>query len=157
MLRTFALTVSFVVIGAVPALAQTHPGSHDRMHPHDSTGHAPIDSAQHAAMHAALIGSWRGTFHSAQGNGGSMEMSIARDSARTVSLRMVSDLVVRAGNAKDLTMDGGKLRWTQQLAGAACRATATLTAATPVRPNAMDGKLACEQGEITFTLQKTSE
>jgi hypothetical protein len=36
----------------------------------------------------------------------------------------------------------------------ACKATAVLTAATPHVPETLEGKMACESGEITFTLRK---
>lgn len=156
MIRGLALTASFLLAGTVPALAQTHPGSHARGHPHGQSGHVPLDSAQHAALHASLHGSWEGTLSSPQGVSSRLEMSIAHDSLRTVILRMSTDQPIRAGTASNLVIDGAKLRWTQDLSGTACNVSAVLTAATPLAPEMMQGKMACERGENTFTVRKRS-
>jgi hypothetical protein len=154
MIRGLALTASFFLASAIPALAQTHPGSHARTHPHDQSGHAPLDSAQHAAMHALLLGSWKGTFRSPQGVSSGLDMSVAQDSARRVTLTMSTDQPIRAGAASNFVIDGAKLYWTQDLSGTSCNVTAVLTDATPLVPDTMEGKMACEDREMTFTLHK---
>jgi hypothetical protein len=154
MIRGLALTASFLLASAVPALAQTHPGSHAWPHAHSQSGHVPLDSARHAAMHALLLGSWRGTFSSPQGLSSGLEMSIAHDSLRNVTLRMSTDQPNRAGAASNVVIDGGRLHWTQDLSGASCKATAVLNAPTPLVPNTMEGKMTCEDREMTFTLRR---
>jgi len=160
MIRGLALTASFLLAGAMPALAQTHshgPG-HVRpgagQHQPHGPGHVRPDSGQHAAMHALLHGSWTGTFRSAHGLSSGLDMSVAHDSAHKMALRMSTDQPLRAGAASNFVMDGAKLIWTQDLSGKSCKATAVLTAATPLAPETMEGKMACEHGESSFTLRK---
>lgn len=105
-------------------------------------------------MHALLLGSWKGTFSSSQGGSIGLDMSVAHDSARKVTLRMSTDQPNRAGAASNIMLDGAKLHWTQDVSGTSCKATAILSAATPLVPDTMEGKMACEEGEITFTLRK---
>lgn len=162
MIRGVALTASFLLAGAVSALAQTHPYPHPPhpyphpwTHSHDRSGHVPLDSAQHAAMHPLLLGSWKGAFSSPQGVSSGLHLSVAHDSLRKVTLRMSTDRSIRAGAASNLATNGDKLHWTQDLSGTSCKATAVLTAATPLVPEMMKGRMACEDGEeITFILQK---
>jgi hypothetical protein len=153
MIRRLALGASFLLVGALPALAQTHSGSHPRAHPH-GPGHVRPDSAHHAAMHALLHGSWTGSFSSPHGLFRGMELSVAHDSLRSVILRMSTEKPGMAGAASDFVMDGTTLHWTQDLSGTACKASAVLTGATPEAPETLEGKMACESGEIRFTLRK---
>lgn len=81
-------------------------------------------------------------------------MSVAQNAPRKVTLRMSTDQPIRAGFASHFVIDGDKLHWTQDLSGTSCKATAVLSAATPLVPEMMEGKMACEEGEITFTLRK---
>ena len=154
MIRSLAPTVPFLLAGAVPALAQTYPRSHDRTHSYDRSGHVPLDSAQHAAMHARLLGSWTGTLSSPRGVSAGLDMSVAHDSARKVTLKLSTDRPIRAGAAGDVVVAGDQLQWTQDVSGASCRATAVLSAATPRAPETMKGRIVCEGGDITFTLLK---
>ncbi len=153
MIRRLALTASFLLAGAVPALAQTHSPSHARTHPH-GPGHTRPDSGQHAAMHALLHGSWKGTFSSSQGLSSGMDMAVGYDNTRRVTLRMSTDQPIRAGAASNFVMDGATFRWTQDLSGASCKASAVVTPATPQVPEMMEGTMACEHGEMTFVLRK---
>jgi hypothetical protein len=153
MVRGLALGASLLLAGALPALAQTHSGSHSRAHPH-GPGHVRPDSTHHAAMHALLHGSWTGSFSSPHGLSSGMELSVAHDSLRNVMLRMSTDKPSRFGAASNLVAEGATFHWTQDLSGTACKASAVLTAATPLVPEVLEGKLACETGEITFTLRK---
>jgi hypothetical protein len=155
MIRGLALTVSLLVAGAGPALAQTHTRPHGQGYPH-GPGHVRPDSATHAAMHAALHGSWTGTLSSHRGDSSGLSLSVAHDSARKVLLTMRTDRPIHVGVGSDFMMHGDKLHWTQDLSGKSCKATAVLTTATPRAPEAIRGELACEDGEITFTLHKTT-
>lgn len=154
MIRRLALSASLFLGGAVPALAQAHPGSHAGPHPPHGPGHIRPDPAHHAAMHALLLGSWTGVFSSAPGVSSGLDLSVAQDSVQNMTLRMSTDQPVRAGVASDLMMDGDTLHWTQELSGTVCKATAVLSAATPLVPETMKGKMACEDGELSFTLRK---
>ena len=156
MMRGLALVASFLLAGAIPALAQTHSYPHDPSHPHDPSGHPPVDPALHAAIHALLFGSWQGTLNSSQGAASGLAMSIAHDSLRKVTLTMSADQPVQVGAASNLVINGDELTWTQDLAGASCQATAVLTAATESVPKMMKGKMACDHGEFSFNLRKTS-
>ena len=155
MTRGLALSASLLLAGAIPALGQAHPGSHAQPYPH-GPGHVRPDSAHHAVMHALLHGSWKGTFSSAQGVSSRLDLSVTPNSMPGVTLRMSPDQPLRAGAASNLMMEGAKLHWTQDVSGAACQASAVVTAATPQTPDVMEGKLACEHGEISFTLRKTA-
>lgn len=155
MIRGLALTASFLLAGAVPAFSQSHPRPHTR--PPHGPGHTPLDSAQHAAMHARLHGSWKGTLSSHSGVASALMLSVARDSLRKVTFMLSTDQPTQAGTATDFVMDGDKLQWMQRLAGTSCKATAVLSAATAAVPAKLEGKLACENGESTFTLLKTTE
>jgi len=153
MIRGLALTVSFLLASAVPGLAQTHPRPHPGTHPH-GPGHIRPDSAQHAAMHARLHGSWTGMFSSPHGVSSGLDLSVAHDSLRQVTLKLSTDQPSLAGAASNFVIHGDTLQWTQELSGTSCKATAVLSAATPLVAERMKGKMACEDREITFTLHK---
>jgi hypothetical protein len=157
MTRGLALLSSFLLAATVPALAQSHPPSHDRGYPHDHSAHAPLDSAQHAAMHAMLIGSWKGTFSYPQGATAGMQLSVIDDSHHKVALRMNTDRSMRAGVATNVEVNAGELRWTQELSGNSCKATALLTPSTTHARKAMNGRMVCADRELTFTLEKQAE
>jgi hypothetical protein len=156
MIRGLVLTASFLLAGAVPALAQAHSPSHGQGHPQHGPGHVRPDSAQHAAMHALLHGTWKGAIVSPRGVSTALELAVAHDSLRGVALRMDAEQPLQAGAATEVVMEGAKLQWTQELSGASCKATAVLTAATPQAPETMAGRLACGDGERAFTLRKTT-
>jgi len=155
MIRGLALTASFLLAGAVPAFSQSHPRTHTRP-AHGQSGHTPLDSALHAAMHAGLLGSWKGTLISHHGVASGLNLAVVHDSLRKVTLKMSADQPIRAGTADNVVMDGDKLQWTQDLSGTACKATAVLSAATASVPAKLEGKMACENGESTFKLLKTT-
>jgi hypothetical protein len=156
MIRSLALSASFVVIAAVPTLAQVHHG----------TGHMPPDSAHHtllmhsvhaehhARVHALLVGLWEGTFASTDGQSGPSRLSIALDSTFQVTLVVGTDLLAVVPSAHSLMISSDTLRWTQQVAGKSCRTVANFSAATTLAPETMVGKMVCEDREITFTLFK---
>jgi hypothetical protein len=152
-MRRFALTTCVLFAAATPALAQSHPGSHDGVYPH-GPGHIPPDPATHALMHALFHGSWTGTLSSQQGVASRLEMSFTQDSRRNVILATRADAALEVGTASDVMMDGNKLQWTQSLGGESCRATGILSARTPSTPEAIKGSMVCEAGEMTFLLHK---
>lgn len=154
MTRSLALMVSLVLAGATPALTQTHPQSHPQGRPHGASGHAPLDPNQHAAMHALLHGSWQGTSTAQGGVATKLDLAVAIDTRGNVTLKMKADQSIRVGQASSVAVDGNTLQWTQTLSGTPCKATAVLSAATPLVPETMKGTMACEHGEITFAVQK---
>lgn len=81
-------------------------------------------------------------------------MWVGRDSLQRVTLNVEADQSIRPGSVSDLVMDGDNLRWRQEVSGTSCEATAVLTPATSVVPAVMKGKMACQNGDITFTLHK---
>jgi hypothetical protein len=153
MIRSLALTVSFSVAGAGLALAQTHHPPHSQGRSHDASHHGPVDPAQHAAMHALVHGSWTGTSSSREGVSRKLDLSIAKDKRGNLTIAMTTEQPV--GSAKDVKVDGKTLTWTQDYSGGPCNATATLSPAGSRAAEIMEGTLACQQGEITFALQKT--
>jgi hypothetical protein len=159
MIRRFALAALLVVTAFAPALAQTYRHGPDHVrpdsgkhHPH-GPGHVP-DSAMHAAMHAMLHGSWAGTLTSSRGVSSAMSLSVSRDSARGIALTVSTAEPKRAGTARDLVMVGDTLRWTQDLSGVTCKASVLVTSVKAATPRALNGKLACDNVESTFTLKK---
>jgi len=162
MIRGLGLSLSFLLIAAVPALAQSrsHGPGHVRPdgphHPH-GPGHIRPGSAEHAATHSLLLGTWKGTFSPSQGIASGLNLSVSRDTDRKLTLRMSADQILRAGPVSGVTINGDKLHWTQELAGASCKASAVVSGATPSAPQTMQGNIACEEREITFTLHKTAE
>ena len=155
MIRGLALTASLLLAGAVPAFGQTH-HSGAQTHPRHAPGHVRPDSATHAAMHAQMTGSWKGTLSSAHGTSSALEMAIAHDSTRGMILRIGTAPTTPAAKVSALAIDGTRLQWTQDLSGASCKATAVLTAATAVDRETITGKMACADGERSFVLRKTT-
>lgn len=154
-MRSLALTVSFCLAGAAPALAQTHPPDHAQGRPHDASGHNPIDPSDHDAMHGVLVGNWTGTSSSLEGVARKLDLTVAGDKRGNVKLKMKAEQPIRIGESSSVALEGNTLHWTQLVSGAPCRATAVVSAATPPFPETMRGRMACENREITFALQKT--
>ena len=155
MMRHLALTASLLLLAAAPALAQTHSGSHDRSRNH-GPGHVRPDSATHAAMHAALHGTWTGAL-SSRGVSKDMLLSVVQDNLHGVTLTVSTDQPKRSGAATDLVMGrDGQLRWTQDLSGTRCKASAVLSAATATSREALSGKMWCDGVESTFILKKAT-
>ena len=152
MIRRLTLTACLIVARALPALAQTHSGSHDQAYPH-GPGHMPMDSAMHSLLH----GSWTGTITSYQGISTGVVMSVTHDSMRRIALSMRADRAIRVGAATDVVLNGDKLQWTQDLAGAPCKATAILSSPTRVAQETISGRLACSDRPMTFALRKKTE
>ena len=83
-----------------------------------------------------------------------MQLSVARDSVRGVTLTVNADQAKR-GSVSDLALgDDKQLRWTQDLSGTKCKAYAALTIATKTSREALTGKLSCDGVESSFTLHR---
>jgi hypothetical protein len=152
MTRTVALSVSILLVGAVPALAQTHHPPHDQRHQHDQS-HVRPDPATHAALHALFHGTWQGLSSSSDGVSGKLNLAVANDDHGKMTLALNTDQL-RPGAASDIGFDGEALRWKQDVSGTACSASATVSAAAG-EPETMKGTMTCGRDAITFKLQKT--
>ena len=157
MIRSLALTVSLVFVGAGLALAQTHTPSHAQERPHDQSGHTPVDASQHAAMHPLLLGHWTGTSHSLEGASSRFDVTVANDKQGNVTLKMDTDEPVRAGAASHVTFQGSTVHWTQDISGTPCQVSADVSVATALVPDTMKGSMTCGDGDITFALQKAKK
>jgi hypothetical protein len=155
MIRSLALTVSFCLAGAASALAQTHPPDHAHGRPHGAGGHHPLDPSMHAAMHVLLLGSWTGTASSAEAVSRKLALAVASDKRGKVTLKMKADQPMRVGASTGIAVEGDTVHWTQVVSGEPCKVSAVVSTATPVAPDTMKGRMACETREITFALQKT--
>jgi hypothetical protein len=155
MLRTFALAVCLIGACATPTFAQTPPTWHPRVHAHDPATHAPLDSAQHAALHALMHGDWIGSLSSANG-ASQIDLSIDHDSAHGPLFRLRADHRA-VGGASHFALRGDTLHWTQIISGRTCTATALLGIDSQHVATTMRGRFACGDGGSTFDLHKKSK
>lgn len=155
MIRSLALTASFCLSVGAPALAQ-HPANHAQGRPHDPAGHHyPMDAKQHDAMHKLVHGRWIGASSFPGEMSPKLDVAVATDKAGKLTLKMKTNEPIRVGAASKIALEGNTLQWIQEVSGAPCKATAVVTPATAQASETMKGSIACEQGEITFALQKT--
>lgn len=163
MIRGITVAALFLAVAVSPALAQTsrHGPGHVRPdsgkhHPH-GPDHVRPDSATHAAMHARLHGSWAGTLRSHAGAEKPFAMAVTRDSVRQVAVSFTAEQAPRFGAAEDFALSGDKLTWTQDLAGAPCKAIAVVSAATSKAPAELKGTMTCDRDELTFSVRKKAD
>ncbi len=156
MVRSLTLTASLLLAGTTQVLAQGH--SHTPPHPPipHGPGHVRPDSADHAAMHAPLHGSWTGTMRTPQGDSATARLSVAFDSAQSLAISLAADQPFRIGPASHFVVQAGNLSWTQEVSGRPCRATALVHGPAGPAPGTMDGRMTCPNGDMTFTLHKTA-
>src|SRR5262245_20973760 len=121
MTHRFALTVLLLLIGSVPALAQTHPADHPQGQPHDRSSHPAIDPQQHALMHGMLLGNWTGTLTSPDGSSIPLDLAVMNERHGELTLKMASSRSKELGAASALVLNGDTLRWTQAFAGTSCK------------------------------------
>ena len=155
-MRRHLVAAAVATLLAVPALAQTHPTSHARPSAHGQADHVALDSAQHAALHALLHGSWDGTM-SHHGVSSSLNMSVTHDSLHNVLMTLHADQHIQPGLASDFAIRGDTLQWSQIISGRPCKATALLSEGAHQAPGAMKGRVVCDDGEMTFNLQKKTD
>src|SRR5438094_459174 len=151
MFRRFAVAALIVAAAAVRVTAQDHPG-HPAGHPHDPA-HASLDSAAHAALHALLHGTWTGTMTSAHGSA-ALRMSLNTDSLHKAMIAWHTEHGAQMGSITQFAMAGDTLRWTQDVSGSSCQASAVLGAASPKAPATLNGSMSCKDGESRFTLTR---
>lgn len=155
MTRALALTAALLLAGATSARAQTH-HSGAPTHPRHAPGHERPDPAHHAAMHALLTGRWSGTVTSAQGITSSFTVAVAHDSLQGMTLTTATGERIPVAKITNITMDGTRLQWTQDLSGTSCKATATVSPATQLERETVRGTMTCDDGDRTFVLRKTT-
>ncbi len=131
MKRRLALLAIVCTLNALPAYAQNR-------------GTAPADSAGAAKV----VGTWDGSFQTDHGPTGSVRLSIAWDRGWHASMRLTADEDVPGGPVSGFKVDGNRLSWTVELMGMSCSTTAVLEGET------MKGQTACEQGSMTFVLNR---
>ena len=146
MFRRLPLIAAFLVAGHASASAQ---------HPEHSPGmHGQIDSAQHAMLHKLMHGTWSGTFSSPHGIG-DLDLAVLHDSLmKTMSFQFSGSHFAHVGAAKDFSLRGDTLLWTQQLPDGPCNARAVVTPATNRAPDTMQGTMDCDGHTVSFQLQK---
>ena len=155
MLHLLAKTAIVLAVSALPAIAQGHPGSHTRPVSHDSLHHAPMDSAQHAALHALIHGTWTGTILD-HGAASPFSVSIAHDSVHAALLRAMSSAPFTLGSAHHMMPAAADtIRWSQDVSGIPCPTTATVRSLATSKAT-MDGIIACPNRELHFTLVKST-
>ena len=156
MISRLAAAISFVVISAAPALAQTQPHpQHPSGAPHDPATHPPMDPALHAALHARFHGDWVGTLSSTAGDPMSMKLAVGNDKHGKTTVKLSGLQTGTVGSAQDVLLDEHGLHWKQQIAGSVCKATAMLGTAAHHAPETITGNMDCDHGPMTFALQKT--
>lgn len=93
---------------------------------------------------------------SPEGVSGKLHLAVTGDKLGKMTVKVRTDQTVRAGPASHVAIDGDGFHWTQDVSGASCKATASLSAATPHVPATMKGTMACKHGELAFALHKTN-
>jgi hypothetical protein len=118
--------------------------------------HPPVDSAQHAALHSLLHGTWAGSLTS-QGTSTPLQLSITHDSLHTAIVNITAAAPVRTGAAtRVMALRGDTVRWTQDVAGEACQTTGVVNVHGVPAPT-MNGTISCRETRMMFTLRKTAE
>jgi hypothetical protein len=99
-----------------------------------------------SAQEKQLIGTWEGPYASEQAPPGGLRLVIARDSVWKVTLEVLSDQAIAAGEIRDLKVEGSSLSWVQDIADMLCRASGAIVDGT------LKGDTSCEQGgAVTIT------
>ena len=149
MTHRFGLTATLVLAGCMTLLAQSHEKTHPQGPPHGP--HDAIDPELHAAMHA-LVGTWTGTLASARGPE-TMKMVAMSDPEGRLTVKVTSDSA-HFGPASDVALKKEAVRWTQMLADASCRASASFATPKEPSPETLKGSLDCAGTKVPFTLEK---
>jgi hypothetical protein len=152
MIKRIVFTMTFTLASVSLMSAQAHP-PHAQGQPHDPSSHPTVDPQQHALLHGLLLGTWTGTLTSADGVATKLNLVAARDSHGDLALRVTGENLKQA---KDVSLEGNTLRWTQAVSGAPCKAAGTLSSATDDAAGALKGTVGCKNEEMTFALQKTT-
>ena len=104
-----------------------------------------------------MTGTWVGTVTSPEGATSELSLVVAHDSLRGMTLITGTGRGTPVVRITNLSREGARLQWTQELSGASCKADAVLTAATALDRGVVAGKFACTDGLKTFVLRKTAE
>src|SRR5215471_16800791 len=112
MVRTTAATLSFLMLtGGAFVSSQAHLEQHAQTRSHDASGHAAMDPAQHAALHALLGGDWHGTLSPENGLPTAISVKVSRDHAGRVAFEMTGDSSRHIGASTQITADNRTVWW----------------------------------------------
>jgi len=108
---------------------------------------APAPTPKPAEVEKALLGKWEGPYQSDQAPPGSLRLLVAKEAgAWKVSLQVISDQELPAGDVKEFKVVGKTVSWDQEISGLLCHASAELVNGT------LTGGSQCEQGgAVTIT------
>ena len=95
---------------------------------------------QPTADERRFIGIWEGPYQSDQAPPGGLRLTIAKDSVWKVSMEVISDQPLPAGDVTEFKREGDSISWLQEISGLICKATATFTSGT------LKGESNCEGG-----------
>jgi hypothetical protein len=157
MIRILALVVSSLAAVAPAAFAQAHPPPHHAGRPHDSVGHAPMDPEQHAALHALLDGNWLGTLNMPAGESSQLTLKVSKTASGADVFDVSADPPLHLGDARQFGVEHQRIHWIQNVSGETCKATADIARATMHDPEILKGTMSCAQGDLTFSLTKTTK
>jgi hypothetical protein len=100
----------------------------------------PKAPAPLSAQEKLLLGVWEGPYASEQAPPGGLRVEIAHDSAWKVTLEVISDQAIAAGEIRELKVEGSSISWVQDIMDMVCRASAAIVGGT------LKGETSCEQG-----------
>lgn len=107
---------------------------------------APAPAPKPADVEKTLIGKWEGPYQSDQTTPGTLRLVIAKEEgAWKVTLQVVSDQELPAGDVREFKVMGTTVSWDQEISGLICRASAELVSGT------LKGGSTCEGGGMTIT------
>jgi hypothetical protein len=107
---------------------------------------APAPTPKPAEVEKALLGKWEGPYTSDQTPPGNLRLFIAKEEgAWKVTLQVISDQELPAGDVKEFKVVGTTISWEQEISGLICRASAELVS------GALKGGSTCEGGGMALT------
>ena len=157
MTRILALAVSFLTVAAMGVSAQSHPQPHPQGRPHDSSGHAPMDPEEHAALHALIGGDWHGTVTTPSGESSPLELRVSKNERGIDDFALTGAPSLHIGGTSQVAVQHHRIRWVQAVSGESCRATADIVAATVDKAEVLKGVMSCAQRDLTFALTKATK
>jgi hypothetical protein len=157
MIRLLTLMMFVLTAASTAAFAQSHPQGHHQGRPHDSGGHAPMDPEQHAALHALLDGNWRGTVSTPAGEAHQLTLNASKTASGADVFSVTAAPALQLGAASQFAIDHHSIRWIQNVSGESCKATADFSGPKMHDPQMLKGKMSCAQGDLAFSLKKTTK
>ena len=97
---------------------------------------APAPTAQDKQF----IGTWEGPYASEQAPPGSLRVVITKDTDWKLTLEVIADQAIAAGEVRELKVEGGVISWVQDIMEMTCKAQGSIVGGT------LKGETNCEQG-----------